>query len=104
MKATKSRLSWFKKIVKEKLPDGEDIFGYAGISKEVLLSSLNESYEMLDLLDEYLGRFETIFLEREIAELYEKASDQLDKEDFNKNPGAFNVFLQIVLKVRSNIK
>ncbi len=34
--------------IREKLPDGEDVFGYSGVSKELLVRALDENYAMLD--------------------------------------------------------
>lgn len=104
MKASKSRISWFIKILKEVIPEEEqDVFGFPGITRNILVTSLEESYQLLGLLDSVPSCFETIFLEREIAELYDKAS-KLSKEDFSSHPNTFNEFLKIIQELRSKIK
>ena len=57
MRATRHKISLLKNRISEILPDDHDIFGYAGISKTLILDSLNESYNSLLVLDEYNDRF-----------------------------------------------
>ncbi len=103
MKATKSRLSWLKKKISDVIPEDQDVFGFPGISRKILLDSLEESYSLLDLIDPFNGTFEAVFLEREVSDLYEKAT-KIGKEDFSKNPNSFNDFLKIIQKIRLKIK
>jgi hypothetical protein len=104
MKSSKQRVSLLKNKISEELPDGVDIFGFEGISKQVIIDSLDESYNLLSLLEEYKGGFETIFLERKIAEYFEKISKLFKKEDFEINKEKFNDFLYTVQKIHFQIK
>jgi len=46
MQYFRMNLSRLRKTVEEKLPDGQDIFGYKGVSKAVLLKAIDWAYEV----------------------------------------------------------
>ena len=74
MKVSKQRISIIKRKVEEILPNEDDIFGYQGISKEKILESLNESYDLLNSLEEYDDKLEVVFLKRKIHDLFEEVN------------------------------
>lgn len=105
MRATRHKISLLKNRISENLPDDNDIFGYAGISKTLILDSLTESYNLLSVLEEYNDRFETILAKRNIAQLIDNANNYLS--DTLKSDVAvekFNDFLFNISQIRFNLK
>jgi hypothetical protein len=103
MRSSRQRLTLLKKRITEHLPDDDDVFGYHGISKNILVDAIDDSYRMLELLDEHSGKYELIFLERKISELFEK-STKLIKDNFGEKHEEFDEFLTIVHKISLHIK
>lgn len=105
MRATRHKISLLKNRISENLPDDNDIFGYAGISKTLILESLTESYNLLSVLDEYNDRFETIIAKRNVAIFIDNANNYLSdtlKSDIAVEK--FNDFLINITQIRFNLK
>lgn len=105
MKSTRLRITHLSKKMQEILPDGNDIFGFAGISKPIIISSLNESHALLTTISNYPDSFETIFAKREIAECIDYALELLDS-NFDNESGTkrFNELLRTISKIKFIIK
>jgi hypothetical protein len=105
VKTVKRRISLIKGKVEEVLPTDEDIFGYQGINKEKILESLNESYDLLNSLEEYDDKLEIVFLKRKIHDLFEKVSlylkDGIQQDDRNTT---FNQFINYISDIRYSVK
>jgi hypothetical protein len=94
VKAFKSRLTRIKKLISEKIPEGKDVFGFAGVSREMLLSTCEEIYDLSDQIEakDDDHHFEIIALKRFESEFHEKLNDFLEhgvtsdkaKEKFDK--------------------
>ncbi len=93
MKSIKSKLTQLRKRIEEILPNENDILGFAGISKIILLQSLSDTYKTLDLLSEYETKLEGILLQRTIADLTSKANNYLKDKFKQQEPNDFNEFL-----------
>ena len=52
MKSTKTRLTNLIKSV-DSLPNGEELFGFPGIDKNIIKSTLEEDYTLLDLINKF---------------------------------------------------
>lgn len=105
MKSTRQRITLLQNKIKETFPDEQtDLYGFEGISKELILESLSESYDLLNSLEDFQGKLEAILLERKIADLFEKANAQLKDKGFEKRLNDFNDFLNILAKIRFSIK
>lgn len=105
MRATRHKISLLKNRISENLPDDNDIFGYAGISKTLILDSLTESYNLLSVLDEYNDKFETILAKRNVAQFIDNANNYLSntiKSDVAVEK--FNDFLINISHLRFNLK
>lgn len=105
MRATRHKISLLKNRISDNLPDDNDIFGYAGISKTLILDSLTESYNLLSVLDEYNDKFETILAKRNVAQFIDNANNYLS--DTIKSDAAvekFNDFLINISQLRFNLK
>jgi hypothetical protein len=94
MKTSRHRITNLKTLVEKTLPDDANLFGYDGISRLLILTSLNESYDLLACLEEYNDKFETIVLKRKISDLTTGISNLL-KEGSSANTieHTFNDFL-----------
>src|SRR5450432_1040896 len=103
MRATKQRLSILKSKVTDTFPDGDDIFGFQGISKALILETLSDAYNIVSTLDEYEAKFEAVFLERKSSEYFDRASKLL-KENFDHKKEDFNEFLNILSKFHFRVK
>lgn len=64
MQASKTRLTKLKNKLDEKLPDENDLYGFEGISKDMILTVIDDSYKILSALDNFKNSFEAILLKR----------------------------------------
>jgi uncharacterized coiled-coil DUF342 family protein len=104
MEQTSQKLSNLINIVTEKIPDGNDLKGFPGISKELLLSSLDEVNRLLIALKEHDNHFEVILLKREVADLFEEVFKEFDEKFEKISPEKFNAILKLISKLRLLIK
>lgn len=105
MKNIKGSITRLIKSIKAKLPEEEDILGFAGISQSGIISSLNESYNFLDELEKKKETFEVVLLKRKVSELLQEASDFLSHQlDSDKKESLFNNFLTKIANIKYHIK
>lgn len=104
MEQTIQKLTDLIGIITEKFPDETDLKGFPGISRALILESLNECNGLVTTLKEHNNHFDVILLKRELPELFEKLFRELD-EDFAKIKGdKFNHILKLISKLRSTIR
>ena len=105
MKTVKQKITLLKNNSEKLLPEGNDIFDFPGVSKKIILNSINEAYDLADCIENFEGKFETIILKRNISTLYETISDQL-KNGFTGKDGKdqFNKYLNNITKLHYIIK
>lgn len=103
MRNTRTKISHLITKITDVLPEGNDIYGYAGISKAMLIASLRDSYGLLACLEEYNTTFEVVFMKRNIAQYIECCNTYLKTPD-NINSDSFDSFLIQINKIRSEIK
>lgn len=103
MRSSKQRLTLLKGKVIEVIPESDNVFGFEGISKKMILDVIDDTYSIVTLLDDFSGSFEAILVERKISEYFEKASKYL-KESFQENKEDFNQFLNILAKLHYRTK
>lgn len=96
MRSIKTRLTNLKSKVLDILPEGEEILGFPGITKELIVESINDTYQVLDLLAEYEKKFEAILLQRRLADCIDKANEYLKEKFKNQDADDFNRFLNKV--------
>ena len=105
MKSIRLRISFLSNKIRESLPDNNDLFGYLGVSRTIILESLVESYDLLSSIAVYPDKFETIFAKREIAECIDVAQEYLNSSLNNdKAVPDFNNFLKAIAKIRFVLK
>lgn len=105
MRGTRRKISLLKNKISDSIPNDNDVFGYAGISKTLILDSLTESYNLLEVLDEYNDRFEVIFAKRNVAQFIDNANNYLNNILGNDiQMDNFNDFLINIAQIRYNLK
>lgn len=105
MKGIRHKISLLKNKISEYLPDGNDIFDYAGISKPIILESLSESYDLLSVLEEHKDKFEIIFAKRRVSQLIDSSNQFLNEELGRRHTAdKFNDFLYQIANIRFQLK
>lgn len=99
MRSIKTRLTHLKNKVTDVIPEGEDILSFPGITKELIIESIDNTYHTLDLLSQYENKFEAILLQRRLADCIDKATDYLKEKFKNQNADDFNRFLNKVAEM-----
>lgn len=103
MKQVRSNTTRIKNLVMEKLPDEQDIFGYAGINKSLLVQVIGECFGLIDGIEEKKETFDVIILKREFQPLSKSCLDYLNSLPNEKQAGDFDVFLKNLSKIRTEI-
>lgn len=105
MKSAKGSITRLINKIDKEFESGDNLLGFEGISKSMLISSLNESYGLLEGLSESKETFDVIFMKRKLATLIKSCNGYLD--DSTKMIGAerkFDDFLDKISKIRGLIK
>jgi len=100
MEQAKKDISSIIDRVNSSFPEGNDIKGFSGISKALVIASLTDSLQMLGALEPYDNQMETIFLKRELAEITEHLKDDISVDFDRIKNGVFNSFLRRVSRVK----
>ncbi len=78
MQHFRSSLTRLKGLLEQKLPESADIYGYPGVSKQLLLNAVDTAYNLSQTIkDDDGSRFEVISLKRAGSALYKKLKDYL---------------------------
>lgn len=80
MQHFRSQLTRLKSLIGEKLPDGEDIFGFSGVSKALLVSAVDTAYTLSRDIEEKDDdtHFEVIALKRAGSKVHQEFKDFLE--------------------------
>jgi len=101
MKGIKGSITRLTNSIKDKLPDSEDLFGYAGIKRELITSCLDESYGLLTELGNRKEKFEVVLLKRNLSNLIESANSFLENAlHTNEESEQFNDFLNTIASIK----
>ncbi|MBV2123413.1 MAG: hypothetical protein KUF74_18370 [Candidatus Thiodiazotropha sp. (ex Ctena orbiculata)] len=105
MQTIRSNLTRMKSLAEKKLPDEQDIFGYPGISKELIISFIDESYELSYTLNDLEPKFEITVLKRKIGLLIEECKNFLNEgvSSWSKQK-KFDKFVSNLTKIREDIR
>ncbi|MCG9624633.1 hypothetical protein L1D34_07240 [Vibrio mediterranei] len=106
MRTAKSSITRLKTSMNETLPNGSDIFGFPGVTKEILLEGMEETYGLLDGFAEDKDSFDVIFMKRILAERTKSANEYLKdgiKKMFDQEK-RFNSFLNDIFVIRKVVK
>jgi DNA repair exonuclease SbcCD ATPase subunit len=85
MKGIRTRISNLRTNISSKLPEQEDLFGFPGINKSIIDESLEQSYQLLSLLESFDGKMEVTVLKRRLARLVEECNSLLKAINNSKN-------------------
>lgn len=99
MRSIKTRLTNLKNKVSDVLPEEKDVLGFPGITKDLIIESIIETYQLLDLLSTFENKFEGILLQRKLADCIDKATDYLKEKFKNQNADDFNRFLNKIAEM-----
>lgn len=105
MQTIRSNLTRLKTLVEKNLPDGEDTFGYAGISKKMLIEFVDSAYAFSYELANMEPKFEITILKRKVSSLIEQCKGYLnsDVSGYLKEK-KFDVFLSNLTEIRDQIR
>jgi hypothetical protein len=107
MRNFKTRLTKIKNLIQTKIPEGADVFGYQGVSRDLLLTTCLEIYELSNEIEAQEGNhhFEIIVLKRFEVEVYEKLKEFLENEvDTSRVKEKFDKFLNEFSKLYEKTK
>jgi hypothetical protein len=104
MEEAKQNLSEIITLINNSFPDENDLKGFLGISKAIITDTLIESEALLVKLKEFDNCFETIFLKRELSEIFEKLRKDIEDKFDKIKPPEFNSILKKITKIRFLIK
>ncbi len=105
MQAIRANLTRMKKSIQEKLPEGDDVFGFSGIDKEALIDCVNDAYQLSYKLADLEPKFEITILKRKISNLIDSCKEYLSKdtEQWGKEK-KFDKFVTDLTKIREEIR
>jgi hypothetical protein len=99
MKHIKTRLTNLKTRILEIIPEGNDLLGFPGISRALIIESIEDTYQLLDLLNQYSHKFEAVLLQRRLAQSIDRATEYLKEKFKNQNADDFNRFLNKIAEM-----
>ena len=97
MEPTIQKVTDLIEVITDRFPDENDLKGFPGISRALILESLNECNSMLTTLKGHDNHFEVILFKREAAEIFEKLSRDLDEEFEKIKRDKLNNILVVIL-------
>lgn len=105
MKNEKGLITRLINGIKEKFPEGKDLFGYEGIDKGIIIVALEENYQLLNVIEQKMETFDVIVLKRRLANHLKNATEFINRYgDGADVQDKFNGFLETITKIRSRIK
>lgn len=104
MKTEKSKLRRIINAIKEAFPDGNDIYGYHGITKAGVVASLENTYTCLGLLESCNNETEIVWIKRRLVQYLDRLSSLLKSINLPTWKDDFNNFLEILFDMRVAIK
>lgn len=83
MQTVRASLTRLKSLIDTELPDGQDVFGYAGVTKKSLKDAIDVSYSLTQLIDDYDPKFtfEIIAFKRYSSAAYQTLKKLLEGEN-----------------------
>lgn len=104
MRNAKSTITRLKNTINDTLPDDQDIYGFKGVNKILISDALQESYNLISMMENSRTSFDVICLKRNITTLTDKCNEILKTGlEFNRENN-FNELLDYLSQIRKNIK
>ncbi|MEM1441498.1 MAG: hypothetical protein AAGF67_04110 [Verrucomicrobiota bacterium] len=109
MKSFRSNITKLRNALKAKLPKGSDLYGYAGVSSDMIEEALDEAYSLSALIEELelggIQNFELISLKRKASSLFPIMNEFLENDaESSKATKKFNQFLNALSELLEKIK
>ncbi|MEJ1381530.1 MAG: hypothetical protein RPU34_01865 [Candidatus Sedimenticola sp. (ex Thyasira tokunagai)] len=94
-----------KKAIQEKLPDDDDVFGFPGINKKMLVACVDDAYQLSYQLSEVEPQFEITILKRKITQLIDDCKEYLNRgtDQWGKEK-KFDQFVTDITRIREEIR
>lgn len=100
MEKTNESLSQIVALIEEKLPEGPDIYGYAGINRSMLATSLLESNGLCEETEALETTFDTILFKRDLEKHIQGCLGFLDALPNDEQVKEFDRFLKHFGQIR----
>jgi hypothetical protein len=104
MRSIKTKITQLRKRVLEIIPNDNDLLGFEGISKNIIIQCLDESYDTLGLLTDYSDKLEGVLLQRKLDRILTIANQYLKEKFKHLDDKDFNAFLNDIGEMHYNIK
>jgi chromosome segregation ATPase len=104
MKIEKQRLTRIITTIKEKFPEGNDIFGYSGVTREGITSTLDQTYSFLGLLEQINDDIEIVWIKRKLTKYFDEISSILKDINADIWIQQFDHFLDLIFEMRIDVK
>lgn len=104
MEQTKQKLTNLVETINQSFPEGNDLKGFLGISKKLIINILEQCIAMVEALKEYDNTFEVIVLKRELVEVFEKVDKTLSSGYDSIKESQFESLLKQITRLKSLIK
>lgn len=88
MQTVRGNITRLKSLVEKNVPEGNDVYGYAGINKSDLTSVIDEAYNLSYKLNEIEPKFEITLLKRKLSPLIDKCKNLLSDLPDEKKKGS----------------
>ncbi len=104
MQQLRTTITRLKNKIREKLPDGQDILGYSGVSKEALVTYLEEAHGLTNRIEILKGTFSIVTLKRKIEPWIDICNSYFEKSQGTKNEtDDFDKFLRAITKIHDEV-
>lgn len=104
MQQIRASLTRLKNRIQEKVPDQNDIFGYAGVTRAALLECIDRAYSLTGRIEDLRGGFALVTLKRKIQPHLEVCKEFLEDGIDSKKAGEkFDKFLSSLTGIHDEI-
>lgn len=106
MKTVKASITRIISSIETSLPEGNDVYGFSGINKELLIDGLKETHGLLSALESHKDTFDVLYMKRSISSLSKNCSEYL-KSKYKEGPlkdSKFDSFLNDIFSIRRIVK
>lgn len=104
MQQIRASLTRLKNRILEKVPDQNDIFGYAGVTRAALLECIDRAYSLTGRIEDLRGGFALVTLKRKIQPHLEVCKEFLEDGIDSKKAGEkFDKFLSSLTEIHDEI-
>lgn len=104
MNQIRAQLTRLKSKVVERLPDGNDVFGFAGVTKEGVLEYIDRAHHLTERIEALRGQFPIVALKRKIRPHVDVCKDYLNEsQDEQAKDKHFDEFLKSLTYIHDEI-